>query len=519
MSRSRNPNDFLGARVPKPLIIINGIFALVYFYVLAFLFPIGNRILFGFLIFGEVFHLWQLATLLYTVWEGKRTIAPDPTYYPPVDVCVTVAGEPVAIIEETLQGIKNMDYPDFKVYILNDGYVAQKDNWHEVELLADRYGATAITRQIGGGAKAGNINNGLKHSNSAYVAIFDADHVPHVDFLKKMMPYFSDEKVGFVQSPQYYKNYALNEVTGGSWEQQKLFFGPICEGKNRLNAATMCGTNMVIRRSALEMVGGMCEESIAEDFATGLFMHQHGWKSVYVPEVLAEGLAPEDFLSYYKQQLRWAQGALDVVFKYNVLFARGLTLAQRIQYLAGVSFFFSGIIVIMNALIPLIFFFTGAVPFVISTMLLAAVFLPYIFLTLYLLQVATNFSFTYRSLAFSLSSFSIHVNALWAALFGGKQTFEITSKKKLSGNFLHLVRPHIFYAALVVIGLGYALYRDGLTASVVANASWAFLNTVLFSEFIFAAMPESKVKRVADKSRKVANKIIHAPQKVLRVRA
>ncbi|MDB5254651.1 MAG: hypothetical protein JWL92_27 [Candidatus Nomurabacteria bacterium] len=514
--RPHSINDFLGASVSKILIAINAIFAVIYFCVLVFFFPIGNVALFGFLVLGELFHMWQLFTFLYTVWERKKTAAPNPNYYPAVDVYITVAGEPISIIEETLKGIKAMDYPAFDIFVLNDGFVAQKDNWQEVEGLANRYGATAITRRVGGGAKAGNINNAVKETRNAFIAIFDADHVPHPDFLKKTMPHFSDENVGFVQSPQYYKNFNTNLITKGSWEQQQLFFGPICEGKNRLNSATMCGTNMVIRRTSLELVGGMCEESIAEDFATGMFMHQRGLTSVYVAEVLAEGLAPEDFLSYYKQQLRWARGALDVAFKYNVIFAKGLTMPQRIQYTASVSFFFSGIFVIMNAIIPLIFFFTGAVPFVISTMLLAVVFLPYIFITLYTLQTASNFSFTYQSLAFSVSSFSIHMSALLSALSGRKATFEITSKKKISGDFLNLVRPHIAYIILVAIGIAYALYREGLTASVVANTAWAVLNAAIFSEFIFAAMPNNKVKDTVSKGRKVAATIITSPKKMLK---
>lgn len=407
MQSSDNPNEFLEGHVSKVLITLNLLLALVYFFILVFLFPIGNKILFGFLVFGEVFHVWQLAAFLYTIWDRTPTVPRDAEYYPPVDVYVTVAGEPISVIEETVKGMLAMDYPEFKIFILNDGYVAQKDNWQEVEQLAEQYGVTAITRKVAGGAKAGNINNATRHTRNPFIAIFDSDHIPHADFLKKTAIYFSDEKVAFVQSPQYYKNFAANEVTGGAWEQQQLFFGPICQGKNSLNAATMCGTNMVIRRTALEEVGGMCEESIAEDFATGMFMHKQGWKSVYVSEVLAEGLAPEDFLSYYKQQLRWARGGLDVLFKYNVLFAKGLTFRQRLQYVSSVSFFFSGIVVIMNAIIPVIFFFTGIVPFLISTMLLATIFLPYIFTTLYTLQTSTNFSFTYRSLAFSVDRKSV----------------------------------------------------------------------------------------------------------------
>ncbi len=253
---------------------------------------------------------------------------------------------------------------------------------------------------------------------------------------------------------------------------------------------------MAIRKDMLLAVGGMCEESIAEDFVTGLFIHEKGWKSVYVAEVLAEGLAPEDFLSYYKQQFRWARGALDVIFKYNVLFRKNLSFGQKIQYLASASFYLSGIVVVLNAIIPLVFFFTGVVPVVIATMLLALIFLPYIFVTLYTLQGSSNFSYTFRSLAFSMSSFSIHLEALWSIITGKKPTFEVTSKTKLKGNFLYLVRIHIAYVIAVLIGLAVALYREGFSASIMANMAWAMLNAVIFSQFIALALPQ----RNADES-------------------
>jgi cellulose synthase (UDP-forming) len=486
-----NPkNDFLETEARKNLIVLTAFSAIVYFIVIAFFFPLGNRILFGILIAGEVFHMWQILTFLYTVWDFKQSVPLDQKFMPPVDIYITVAGEPKDLVAITIQAVKEMDYPNFQVYILNDGFVAKKENWQEMEDLAKEMSVHVITRKVAGGAKAGNINNALKQTKNPYIVIFDADHIPHKDFLTKMIPHFSDSKVAFVQSPQYYKNYEMNYVTAGSWEQQELFFGPICKGKNRLNSITMCGTNMAISRQALLDVGGMCEDSIAEDFATGLFMHQKGWKSIYVAEVLAEGLAPEDFLSYYKQQFRWARGGLDVVFKYNLLFMRGLTWQQKIQYLASASFNLTGIVVLADAVIPLIFFFTGAVPFLVSTMLLAAVFLPYIFLTLYTLLSVSNVCYTFRSLSFSLSSFSIQLRALWSVISGEKPKFDITSKKQVQGNFIYLAWPHIGYAILVVSGVIFAIMREGFSASVVVNFAWALLNVAVFSDFVRATLPD-----------------------------
>jgi cellulose synthase (UDP-forming) len=462
-------NKFLQTKVSKTLILFAALLTVIYFFLITFQFVVSNPFLFGVLIAGEVFHVFQILMLLFTIWDTEPApLRKNEFFNRPVDVYITVAGEPIDIVEETVKSALAMDYPDFKVHILNDGYVAKKDNWQEVEGLALQYGINCITRKIPGGAKAGNINHALRTTNNPYIVIFDADHVPHKDFLRKTMPYFADPAVGYVQSPQFYKNYDLNYVTKSAWEQQELFFGPICKGKNRLNSVTMCGTNMVIAREALISVGGMSEDSIAEDFLTGLLIHEKGMKSVYVPEVLAEGLAPEDFLSYSKQQFRWARGGLDIIFKYNLLFrTKGLSFVQRLQYLSSASFYLSGIVVVIDALIPVIFFYTGAIPIQTSTMLLATVFLPYMFLTLYILQKSTNFSFTFSSLAFSMAGFNIHLKAIWAAVTHQKSQFQITPKRQVSGNFINLVIPHMVYIVLVVVGIVVAYERSGMTASLI----------------------------------------------------
>ncbi len=490
--------QFLVTKVPKPLLVATFLMGICYFLIITFWFEPGNKVLFGLLIGGQLFHIWLLFSFLYTIWdtEGHKNFAKDLNFAEPVDIFITVAGEPYEVVQETIRGVKAMEYPNFTVYILNDGFVAKKENWQEMEQLAKQENVHCITRQTPGGAKAGNINNAVRETKSPFFVIFDADHVPHADFLQKMMPYFTDNKVAFVQSPQFYKNFNLNYVTIGAWEQQELFFGPICKGKNRLNAVTMCGTNMVIRREALLSVGGM-DESITEDFTTGMFLHEQGWKSVYVPEVLAEGLAPEDFLSYYKQQFRWARGGFDIIFKHNVLFRKGLNFGQKMQYFASISFYLSGAVLLIYAFLPFVFFYTGLVPFQTSTMLLALVFLPYIFLTLYTLQRSANSAFTFNSLAFSMCSFSIHIKALWLALLGRKAKFDITSKRKLSGNFLHLVWPHIAYDVLAIVGIGLGLLREGLSASMIANIGWTVLYMAIFTQFILVALPEKKPETIA----------------------
>jgi len=500
MHRFHEPvrEDFLKAEAPKWLLVLNAALALTYFLVLAFLFPIGNWLLFSLLIFGEVFHIWQVLTFIFTIWDVKDPVLPLGGEDLGVDVFITVAGEPLAIVEKTVTTALLMRYPDFKVHILNDGLIAAKEQWREIRTMAKRLGVHCITRVTRGGAKAGNINNALSLSKKPLVAILDADHMPHADFLAKTAPYFREQRVGFVQTPQFYKNHADNYITSSSWEQQEIFFGPICRGKNRLNAVTMCGTNMLIRREALLSVGGMCRDSIAEDFVTGLLMHARGYKSVYVPEVLAEGLATEDLSTYSKQQFRWARGALDVIFRWNPLFMGGLSWAQKIQYLSSASFYLSGVIVLIDALLPVIYFYTGLLPVRVSGMFLTAVFLPYFFSTLYTIVRASNFTFTFPSLCFSMGSFTVHLRALYAAMTFSKSDFGITEKMRQNGNFFPLVAVHICYVALVALGLECAFLREGLSASLINNTAWALLNIGVFMPFIYAALPEKKVPQESE---------------------
>ena len=481
----------------RVLLALNVVLSLVYFVCVVWLFPIGNMALFILLVLSEIFHVWQVITYIYTIWPHKMTHKFDVSFRPKVAIFVTVCGEPADIISETVRAAKALDYPNFSIYILNDGKVAKRRNWQEAELIADHYGIRCITRTEAGGAKAGNINNALLETVEPYVVIFDADHVPKPEFLQKTMGYFVDERVAFVQSPQFYKNADVNQVAGGSWEQQTLFFGPLLKGKDSMNTAFMCGTNMIVRRLALEEVGGMSEKSIAEDFLTSLLVHTKKWKSVYVGTVLAEGLAPEDFLSYYKQQFRWARGSLELLMTYNPLFRRGLRWAQKIQYLASSSYYVSGLIILINALLPLMYFFFGLKPLTINTMLLALIFLPYIFVILYTLQLTSNFTYTFRALSFSVGSFTIYIKALWHTLIRKKNGFAVTSKKRIGGNHGRLVAPHIVYIIAVLGGIVWGVTREGWSASMLSNIAWAFVYVAAFMPFIVAAFEREHSKKEA----------------------
>lgn len=477
--------------VSKELLILNIVIAIIYFSWWLNFSHIGNIWLYSLLFLGEIYHVLMALTFWFTVWPQKRDVSALPyktLNQPLVDIFVPVAGEPIDVVRQTVLAARDLPYSNHTVYILNDGFVAKKPNWQDMEFLAHELGVKCITRKKAGGAKAGNINHALGKTKGDFIVIFDADMVPHYDFLEKTLPYFSDSYMGFVQAPQYYKNHETNSVTAGAWDQQKLFFGPILVGKHRSNSAFICGTNVVIRRKTLMEVGGLVEDNIAEDFLTSLKIHQKGWKSQYLSEVLAQGLAPEDMGSYYKQQYRWARGSLEVLFGQNPLFKPGLSWGQRIQYLSSALYYLNGLIILIDMIMPLVFLFTGIQPVAATTTSFAIYFLPFMFVNLYTLHVASGLDVSLKAFSFSYSLWFMQLTALVSLLLGIKTRFVVTPKKAQQGLFISIIIPHLLYLLVAVIGIGIALSREGMNPSVATNSAWVIFNAMLFMPFISAAL-------------------------------
>jgi cellulose synthase (UDP-forming) len=475
--------------VSRFTIVFAGLATLIYFGWWLDFSNAGNVLLYTLLVVGEIFHVWQALGYAFTVWDQKKLPFEEVENPYGVDVFITVCGEPVDIVERTVKAAKKIDYPNFQVYVLNDGKAANKDNWEEINAVAIKHGAIPITRDNNKGFKAGNVNNALAKTSNPFVVIFDADHVPQPNFLSRTMGYFKNPKLALVQTPQYYANKDENFITRASWEQQELFFGPICEGKNKSNATFWCGTNAVVRREALESIGGVPENNIAEDFLASLFMHQKGWRTLYVPEVLAKGLAPHNLGDYITQQFRWARGSLEVIFKYNPLFKRGLTWYQKVQYLYSSSYYLNGVVVIIDALIPILALGFNVLPVNAQTSDFMIFFFPFIFSTIYLLMTSTRHQITFEAIQLSMSSFFVFFTATISALLGIKVKFQVTSKSKTAGNYLKFVVPHAAYVIISIVVITKAVMEHGLVPSVVTNAAWAIFNVAFFSGYLRAAYP------------------------------
>lgn len=265
-----------------------------------------------------------------------------PDELPSVDIYIPTYNEDLHVLRPTILGALSIDYPNKKVYVLDDGC---RD---EVGELCRRVGAYYIAREDSFGAKAGNINNALPQTDGALVAFFDADHVPVRGFLKATVGFFlENDRLSLVQTPHHFYNpdpFVRNLHMGAVIPpEQHLFYHGIQLGNDFWNSAFFCGSCAVIRRQALEEVGGVSHETVTEDAHTALQMHANGWDSLYLDIPLAAGLATETYAAHIGQRIRWARGMAQIVRLDNPLLKPGLSLAQRVNYFNAAWHFFFGL--------------------------------------------------------------------------------------------------------------------------------------------------------------------------------
>ena len=252
---------------------------------------------------------------------------------PDVDVWIATYDEAWSILEKTIVGARNLDWPQHKlhIYVLDDGRRA----W--LEERCGNLGLSYITRPDNRDRKAGNHNNALRVTKSPFILTLDADFIPFRHAIRRMIGLLDDPTVAIVQSPQAYYNHApfrsnlmLHDAIPDDLE---LFYKAMQPSRDAWNAAFYCGTSAVLRRSALEAVGGFATESDIEDQITSLALLSHGYRTVFLAERLSVGLAPESSAALHDQRNRWCRGSLQILFTRYGPFGRGFTLTQRLFFL------------------------------------------------------------------------------------------------------------------------------------------------------------------------------------------
>jgi cellulose synthase (UDP-forming) len=445
---------------------------------------VGNPALFALLIVAELFNVAQAAGFWWTclATRRRRPSGSGRIAMPDVDVFIPTYSEPVEVVEATVVAATQMHGARVHVALLDDG------NRTEMVELAQRHGIRYVRRTLHEGAKAGNINHALGRTHAPYVVVLDCDHVPHPDLLIKTLPEFADATVAFVQTPQYYANAASGRVAAAAWSQQSLFFGPIARGKDAHDAMFCCGTNVLFRRSALEVVGGFPSGSLTEDFAISLELHERGWRSVYIPDVLASGLGPEDLASYVSQQHRWARGCIGMIPR---VLAADLGLRHKIQYLLSASYFLTGWTVLVYLSLPVIRILTGAQPVAgaAADSFLAA-FGPYFALSLATVASVGAGHYTFAAYSLATSTFWIHVHATYRTLRRRAGSFVVTPKQGATGRQLAPAAPTLVVIAILVAVAVYGLFQ-GRDAATLNNVALATVHVAILGHGVAAAVAPS----------------------------
>ena len=294
-----------------------------------------------------------------TVWPLRRapvSLPEAPEEWPHIDVLIPTYNEPLDVVRYTALGALNMDWPADKmhVYILDDG------RRKEFEQFAFEAGIGYKLRNDNKHAKAGNINNALKSMTSPLVAIFDCDHVPTRSFLQMTVGWFlRDPKLAMLQTPHHFYSPDPFERNLGQFRilpnEGELFYGIVQDGNDFWNATFFCGSCAVLRRAALDEIGGIAVETVTEDAHTSLRMQMKGWSTAYINIPQAAGLATERLSAHIGQRIRWARGMIQILRTDNPLFAPGLKFPQRLCYFNAMFHFLYAVPRLIFLTAPLIY--------------------------------------------------------------------------------------------------------------------------------------------------------------------
>ena len=408
-------------------------------------------------IFAEGFGFFTLLLSSFTFWRTRPRAVITPPAGMTIDVFITTLNEPIEIVRLTAAAALKMSYPH-TTWILDDG---DRD---EIKSLASSMGCEYLSRKDNTHAKAGNLNNALQHTHGDFILILDADHIPQPWFLEHTLGYFHDSQVALVQTPQdYYTTDTLQfrSTQRKLWHDQTLFYQIGQAGRDFWNATSFCGTNAVLRRSALESIGGIAHETVTEDMHTSIRLQKKGYRTIYHPESLAFGIAATDFVEFLQQRLRWGHGNVQVLREENLPFCKNLTWPQKLCYTSlGVSYF-EGWTRLALYLTPAIVLFTGIAPLG-DTEHFLWFFIPYFISAITLINVmGRGNSSILQNERLAMARFPVYLLATFG-LFIKRSYWRITSKQRGKQIPAYLLLPQITIFTFNVSALFVAIVNPPL---------------------------------------------------------
>jgi cellulose synthase (UDP-forming) len=448
---------------------------------------------------------------IYHVRRDGMAQTGDPQSWPTVDVLIPSFNESVDILRDTIIAATQMRYAENKlnVYLCDDGGTDVRRNdadplianaaWarhYDVKALCELLGVHYLTRADNTHAKAGNLNAAMTKTSGELIVIFDADHMPTVDFLERTVGYFqTDEKIFLVQTPHFFINADPVErnldLFGKIPGEGDMFYSQIQPGLDFWNAAFFCGSAAVMRRNHLDSVGGMRGESITEDAEAALQMHSRGLRSVFVSRPLIAGLQPETYSSFVVQRLRWAQGMVQIFLLNNPLINQNLSIFQKLSYFSNTFFWFFSFVRFIFIISPAMYLVFGLHVYTATVTQILAYTLPHFIVSMLIMdylygKVRAPFISEIYEILQSMYAF---VSVVRVIANPRAPTFRVTPKgEDLSRSYISsLAGPFYMIYFLSVISILFGVWRyfafpepDARSVTLMTGA-WEFFNLIILN--------------------------------------
>lgn len=428
---------------------------------------------------------------LYAIRRPRRMSA-APGLRVAVSTTFVSGAEPVEMLDQTLRALVAMEYA-------HDTWVLDEGDDEAVKALCHRLGARHFTRKgrpeyqsesghFRGGSKHGNYNAWLDSPESRTYDIlvaFDPDHIPERHFLTHVLGYFRDPAIAYVQAPPFHYNQDASFIARGAAEEGYAYYSIHLMASYALGHAIIIGSHNAQRIAALRDVGGYAAHD-ADDILITLLYRAKGWRGVYVPEVLAMGIAPVDWDGYLRQQMRWARSLIDIKLRSLPSVAARLPLTERVLGLLHGAFYLRPLTIpAMYALLGYLMLI-GAHPvfFTLHTLrflgpLALLLMASELFRRRFYLDPVREGSLHWRSLVLQLAKWPFLLIAAWWALAGLPAPYALTRKVSSMSSGM-VMWPHLatafllagaWFAALTLRG-SVAPALSALTAALVLISLW-----------------------------------------------
>lgn len=266
--------------------------------------------------YGLFVQFAQNAMISHRAWRRPREPIGRSHFVPRVSIHLPCHAEPPEVVIKTLNALNVLEYDNFEV-IVCDNNTADPYLWKP---LADH--CAALNRACGferfrffhveglEGAKSGALNFclGKTAPDVDLVALVDADYIAESDFLYRLVGFFGDPAIGFVQSSHDYHEFEGSAFKTMCYCEYMPNYKYAMASANEYHGAFTIGTMCLFRRETLAAVGGWAEWCLTEDSEIAVRLRAAGFDGIYLRDTFGRGLIPDCFDDYKKQRFRWTAG-------------------------------------------------------------------------------------------------------------------------------------------------------------------------------------------------------------------